>query len=108
MPTEPGPTGAAPATYEIAGRTVTMPCLVRDASAGTAMFDVDLAAARALIPAPFVPVETSPGRCQLVLAVIDCRDLRLRLLLRALRGVAGHDLLGHPARAERLQAHRQS
>lgn len=74
MPTEPGPTGAAPATYEIAGRTVTMPCLVRDASAGTAMFDVDLAAARALIPAPFVPVETSPGRCQLVLAVIDYRD----------------------------------
>ena len=74
MPTSAGSTGSAPATYEIAGRTVTMPCLVRDASAGTAMFDVDLAAARALVPAPFVPVETSPGRCQLVLAVIDYRD----------------------------------
>lgn len=73
MPT-PGQTGSAPATYEIAGRTVTMPCIVRDASAGTAMFDVDLTAARTLIPAPFVPVETSPGRCQLVLAVIDYRD----------------------------------
>lgn len=74
MPTSAGHSGSAPVTYEIAGRTVTMPCLVRDASAGTAMFDVDLAAARALVPAPFVPVETSPGRCQLVLAVIDYRD----------------------------------
>ena len=62
------------AGYTIAGRTVTMPCVVRDASAGTAMFDVDLAAARALVPAPFVPVESSPGRCQLVVAVIDYRD----------------------------------
>ena len=32
---------ARPATYDIDGRTVTMPCVVRDASAGTAMFDVD-------------------------------------------------------------------
>jgi hypothetical protein len=74
MPTSPPQTGPAPDAYEIAGRTVTMPCIVRDASAGTAMFDVDLAAARALIPTPFVPVETSPGRCQLVIAVIDYRD----------------------------------
>lgn len=63
-----------PATYEIAGRTVTMPCVVRDASAGTAMFDVDAAAARALVPEGFDLVETSPGRCQVVLAVIDYRD----------------------------------
>ncbi|MDD9369205.1 MAG: acetoacetate decarboxylase family protein [Acidimicrobiales bacterium] len=74
MPTTPDQSEAAPATYEIAGRTVTMPCMVRDASAGTAMFDVDLAAARALVPAPFVPVETADGRCQLVIAVIDYRD----------------------------------
>ena len=33
-----------PATYEIAGQTVTMPCVVRDASAGTAMFTVDAGA----------------------------------------------------------------
>jgi Acetoacetate decarboxylase (ADC) len=64
----PGP------SYEIAGRLVTMPCHVRDASAGTAMFDVDLAAARTLVPAAFPPVETAPGRCQLALAVIDYRD----------------------------------
>jgi hypothetical protein len=74
MPTSPAAPRPPSATYEIAGRTVTMPCVVRDASAGTAIFDVDLTAARALVPAPFVPVETSPGRCQLVLAVIDYRD----------------------------------
>ncbi|HEX6247965.1 MAG TPA: acetoacetate decarboxylase family protein, partial [Nocardioidaceae bacterium] len=61
-------------TYEIAGRTVTMPCVVRDASAGTAMFSVDAGAARALVPPQFDVVETEPGRCQLVLAVIDYRD----------------------------------
>jgi hypothetical protein len=60
--------------YEIAGQTVTMPCVVRDASAGTAMFDVDAVAARALLPAGFDLVETAPGRCQLVIAVIDYRD----------------------------------
>jgi hypothetical protein len=74
MPTTPEQSESAPATYEIAGRTVTMPCMVRDASAGTAMFDVDLAAARALVPAPFLPVEIAPGRCQLIIAVIDYRD----------------------------------
>jgi hypothetical protein len=62
------------ASYEIAGQTVTMPCLVRDASAGTALFDVDLAAAQALVPAAFTPVETAPGRCHVVIAGIDYRD----------------------------------
>ena len=61
-------------TYEIAGRTVIMPCVVRDASAGTAMFTVDARAARALVPSQFDIVETEPGRCQVVLAVIDYRD----------------------------------
>jgi Acetoacetate decarboxylase (ADC) len=61
-------------TYEIAGRTVTMPCVVRDASAGTAMFEVDAGAAAAMVPDAFEVVESSPGRCQLSLAVIDYRD----------------------------------
>lgn len=61
-------------TYDIAGRTVTMPCVVRDASAGTAMFEVDAGAARALVPDGFDLVEAAPGRCQVVLAVIDYRD----------------------------------
>lgn len=60
--------------YEIAGRTVTMPCVVRDASAGTAMFEVDAGAAATLVPEPFEVVESAPGRCQLNLAVIDYRD----------------------------------
>ena len=61
-------------TYEIAGRTVTMPCVVRDASAGTAMFEVDAAGAGAMVPDAFEVVESAPGRCQLSLAAIDYRD----------------------------------
>ncbi len=60
--------------YDIAGRTVAMPCVVRDASAGTAMFEVDAGAAGALVPDAFQLVESAPGRCQLNLAVIDYRD----------------------------------
>jgi hypothetical protein len=64
-----------PVTYEIAGQTVAMPVVVRDASAGTAMFDVDAAAAQALLPGgDFTVVESAPGRTQLVLAIIDYRD----------------------------------
>jgi hypothetical protein len=52
-----------------------MPVVVRDASAGTAMFDVDATAAQAMLPGDdFVVVESSPGRTQLALAVIDYRD----------------------------------
>jgi Acetoacetate decarboxylase (ADC) len=61
--------------YDIDGRRVGLPCVVRDASAGTAMFDVDALAARRFLPGDdFAIVESSPGRCQLVLAVIDYRD----------------------------------
>jgi len=51
-----------------------LPCVVRDASAGTAMFEVDRDAAQAMVPDPFEVVESAPGRCQLVIAVIDYRD----------------------------------
>jgi hypothetical protein len=62
-------------TYAIAGQTVTMPVQVRDASAGTVLFDVDAAAASALLPSDdFVIVETSPGRANLVIALVDYRD----------------------------------
>jgi hypothetical protein len=61
--------------YDITGRVVTMPVVVRDASAGTAMFEVDAGAAQALVPGDaFRVVESSPGRAQLNLAVIDYRD----------------------------------
>jgi hypothetical protein len=62
-------------TYDIAGRTVTMPCVVRDASAGTALFDVDAAAARAMVPPPFDIAETAPGRCQAVIAAMATYSL---------------------------------
>ncbi|MGB8650812.1 MAG: acetoacetate decarboxylase family protein [Mycobacteriales bacterium] len=61
-------------THQILGQTVTMPVLVRDASAGTAIFDVDLAAAQALVPDGFEVIETEPGRAQLALALVDYRD----------------------------------
>jgi hypothetical protein len=60
--------------YKIAGRSVRMPCVVRDASAGTATFEADADAARALVPPAFEVVETAPGRCQVTLAIIDYRD----------------------------------
>lgn len=58
----------------ILGQTVTMPVEVRDASAGTVIFDVDLQAARALTPAAFEVVESAPGRAQLAIALVDYRD----------------------------------
>jgi acetoacetate decarboxylase len=66
--------GTETTTYEIAGRTVAMPCVVRDASAGTAMFEVDAVAAAGMVPDAFDVVESARGRCQLSLAVIDYRD----------------------------------
>jgi hypothetical protein len=68
-------TPAAAPSFQIDGRTVTLPCLVRDASAGTAMFDVDASLAQRILPSDdFRVVESSPGRCQLVVALIDYRD----------------------------------
>lgn len=61
-------------TYDIAGRTVTMPVQVRDASAGTVLYDVDAAAAQALLPADFAVAETAPGRATLAVALVDYRD----------------------------------
>jgi hypothetical protein len=59
-------------SYDILGQTVTMPVLVREASAGTVIFDVDLDAAQAL--SPFPVVESAPGRAQAALALVDYRD----------------------------------
>ena len=60
---------------EVLGRVVTMPVVVRDASAGTAIFEIDAAAAQAIIPGEsFDVVEVTPGRAHLVLAVIDYKD----------------------------------
>jgi hypothetical protein len=61
--------------YEIQGRRVKLPVEVRDASSGNAMYQVDAAAAQALIPGDaFQVVESAPGQTQLLLGVIDYRD----------------------------------
>ncbi|TQS45237.1 acetoacetate decarboxylase family protein [Cryptosporangium phraense] len=61
-------------TYEIAGQPVTMPVQVRDASAGTVLFDVDATAAASLIPADFEVIEVRPGVAQLAVVLVDYRD----------------------------------
>ena len=61
-------------THEILGQTVTMPVLVRDGSAATVIFDVDRAAAQALVPDAFEVVETESGRAQLAIALVDYKD----------------------------------
>jgi hypothetical protein len=61
--------------YDVAGQRVELPVQVRDASAGTAMFEVDAAAAAALLPSDaFEVVEVSPGRAHFALVVVDYRD----------------------------------
>jgi len=60
--------------YEIQGRTVTLPCEVRDASSGTALYAVDVTEAQCLVPEPFEVLQTSPGLTQLSLLMVDYRD----------------------------------
>ncbi|WP_157964047.1 acetoacetate decarboxylase family protein [Actinocorallia populi] len=60
--------------HRVLDQTITMPVAVRDASAATVIYDVDLAAARRLAPEGFEVVESQPGRAQFVLALIDYRD----------------------------------
>jgi hypothetical protein len=60
--------------YEIQGRIVTLPAVVRDASSGTVLYMVDRPAAQAIIPDEFEPDEVAPGQTQLCLVVVDYRD----------------------------------
>ena len=60
--------------YEIQGRTVTMPAVVRDASSGNAIFLVPSAAAQELVGDAFEVVEVAPGQTQLILGFVDYRD----------------------------------
>ena len=62
-------------SYEIQGQTVTLPVIVRDAAAGVAFFEVDAAAADRFLPGEaFEVVESSPGKAQLLFALIDYKD----------------------------------
>lgn len=60
--------------YEIQGRMVTLPVVVRDASSGTVMYMVDRDAARKIIPPEFVADEVAPGKTQLCIVIVDYRD----------------------------------
>ena len=60
--------------YDVLGQTVTMPVEVRDATTATVMYDVDIDAARALAPVGFEIVESSPGKAQLAIALVDYRE----------------------------------
>jgi hypothetical protein len=61
--------------YRIQGQDVHMPVVVRDASAGSAMFLVPASGAQALIPGDaFRVIETDTGETQLVLVMVDYRD----------------------------------
>jgi hypothetical protein len=116
-------------THDILGRPVTMPVMVRDASAATVIYDVDLAAARRLAPPGFEVIESAPGRAQFVLALIDYRDNDLGeyheigtiFFVRPLEGgpdgtfithlpvdqhftcVAGNEIWGYPKTVERIE-----
>jgi len=64
-----------PGEYLIQGRTVTMPCIVRDARSATATWLVSSRAAQALLPGPELEIaEVLPGRGLLSIACIDYRD----------------------------------
>lgn len=60
--------------YQIQGRTVTMPAVVRDASSGNVIFMVPSAAAQQLVGHAFEVVEMAPGQTQLILGFVDYRD----------------------------------
>lgn len=64
-----------PLAYQIQGRSVELPCIVRDAQSATATWLVPTRAAQALLPGPELQVaEMLPGRGLLSIACIDYRD----------------------------------
>lgn len=64
-----------PSEYFIQGRTVNMPCVVRDACSASATWLVSSRAAQALLPGPELQIaEVLPGRGLLSIACIDYRD----------------------------------
>jgi hypothetical protein len=65
---------AAAQSYEIQGQRVSMPVVVRDASASVATFMVSSRVARGIVPPDFEVVELFPRRTPLAIALIDYRD----------------------------------
>jgi hypothetical protein len=116
-------------THQILGRSIGMPVLVRDASAGTVIWEVDAGAAATLAPDGFEVVEPSPGRAQVAITLVDYRDNDLGsyhevgtiLFVRPAGGgpdgtfithlpvdqeftcVAGNEIWGYPKSVERIE-----
>jgi hypothetical protein len=61
-------------SFEIQGRTVTLPAVVRDAANGSVLYMVDAARAARLVPDAFEVVESAPGQTQLTLVIVDYKD----------------------------------
>lgn len=61
-------------SYEIQGKTVTLPCVVRDAASGTAMYMVSSTEAQRLVPEPFEVLQPAPGLTQMSLLMVDYKD----------------------------------
>ncbi|HYB13230.1 MAG TPA: acetoacetate decarboxylase family protein [Myxococcota bacterium] len=62
-------------SYTIQGRSVTLPCVVREASSGAATYLVNAATARRLLPGPELDVvELWPGYALASIACIDYKD----------------------------------
>ena len=62
-------------SYRIQGRSVELPCVVRDAGSGNVVYMVPSEIAQKRIPGDaFEVVEAAPGMTQLILAIIDYRD----------------------------------
>ena len=61
-------------SYLIQGRTVALPCEVRDASSGTVMYMVPADRAQRLVPEAFEVLEPAPGLTQLSLLMVEYRD----------------------------------
>jgi hypothetical protein len=61
-------------SYTIQGRTVTMPCIVRDAGSASVTYLVDAAVAQRFVGDAFDVVEMMPGQTQLVVGFVDYRD----------------------------------
>src|SRR5690349_6110155 len=60
--------------YVIQGRTVTLPCIVRDASSASVIYMVPAAQAQSFVGPAYEVVEMAPGMTQLVLGFVDYRD----------------------------------
>lgn len=61
-------------SFEIQGKTIRLPAIVRDASSGTALYLVPVAAAQALVPAELEIIDVGGGQAQAVVGFVDYRD----------------------------------